>query len=153
MTQSHPTGDTESPKPSENRKESSENRHACTRADASARQHAREGTPVLLDVDPLPKKSKGGACAPTVEWDGAGFRVPPPVLAQWRAAFPALDVPGAIQAAAAWVADNPSRAGKKRWARFLLNWLKRTRPGESPPLSDDADPLPPVVTGPDDGPL
>jgi hypothetical protein len=100
----------------------------------------------------LPKKSKGGAGAPTVEWDGAGFRVPPPVLAEWRAAFPAIDVPGAIRVAAAWVTDNPSRAGKKQWARFLLNWLKRTRPGESPPPSDDADPLPPVVTGPDDGP-
>jgi hypothetical protein len=80
-----------------------------------------------------------------VEWDGAAFRVPPALLAEWRGAFPAVDVPGAIRAAAAWVTDNPSRAGKKQWARFLLNWLKRTRPGESPPPSDDADPLPPPL--------
>ena len=141
----HPRGAGAAPEPSVNHKEPSENPHASTCADASARTRAREGTSVLLDVDPNPKKGKGGAMALAVEWDGAAFRVPPALLAEWRGAFPAVDVPGAIRAAAAWVTDNPSRAGKKQWARFLLNWLKRTRPGESPPPSDDADPLPPPL--------
>lgn len=89
---------------------------------------------------------------PTVEWDGVAFRVPPAVLTEWRGSFPALDVPATIRLAAAWVTDNPGRAGKKQWARFLLNWLRRTRPGESPPPGDDSDPLPPVAPSPDDGP-
>ncbi len=154
----HPTGELSSPHgrttftprvnhvhPNHHRtvKEPSVNRHARARVDARARTHAREDTSVLLDVDPSSKKSKGGAAALSVEWDGVAFQVPPALLEQWRASFPALDVNLCILEAAAWVIDHPSRSLKKPGARFLEGWLKRTRPSDSPPADDDADPQPP----------
>ena len=131
--------------------EPKENPHRTLSADASARLQASEGTSVLLDVDPLLKKKKGGASAMTVEWDGTAFRVPAELLAQWRAAFPALNVTGCIREAAMWVIDHPARSRKKPGARFLEAWLKRTRVCDSPPADDGSDPLPPVVAQ-DDGP-
>jgi hypothetical protein len=128
------------------------NPHASERADASARTGAREGISVLLDVDPFPKKSKGGAAALSVEWDGVAFRVPPELLAEWRASYPTLDVPHCIREAAAWVMDNPGRSRQKPGVKFLLGWLRRQRPGESPVAADDADPLPrPEPPPPPDG--
>lgn len=119
-------------------------------ADASARNRASQGTPVLLDVDPLQKKRKGGAGSLAVEWDGTEFRVPEVLLAQWRKAFPQLNVTGCIREAAMWVIDHPARSRKKPGARFLEGWLKRTRPSESPSVADDSDPVPPPL--PVDGP-
>ncbi len=167
VTQSHPPGVTESPpgchrvtppvtqshpNPHRTQREPSRNPQGTLSADASARMQAPEGTSVLLDVDPLGKKKKGGGATLTVEWDGTSFHVPAELLTQWRKAFPQLNVAGCIREAAMWVIDHPSRSRKKPGARFLEGWLRRTRPGDSPPPSDDADPLPPVVTGPDDGP-
>jgi hypothetical protein len=123
--------------------EPSVNPHASARAGSGARTHASEGTSVILEVDPLPKKSNGGPTALSVEWDGVAFRVPAELLAEWRKAFPDLNVAGCIREAAMWVIDHPSRTRKKPGARFLEGWLKRTRPGESPPADDGPDPLPP----------
>jgi len=123
--------------------EPTENPQGTLNADVTARMQAPEGTSVLLDVDPLPKKSKGGVVAPVVEWDGVAFRVPPVLMAEWQRAYPAIDVPGALRTAAGWVMDNPSRGAKKQWGRFLSNWLRRTRPGDCPAVADGPDPLPP----------
>ena len=156
VSQSHPTGVTESPhgchRVTQTLREPKENPQGTLSADASARTRTREGTSVLLDVDPLPKKSKGGAVGPVVEWDGVAFRVPERMLAGWRQAYPGVNVADAIRRAAAWVVDHPGRGRKKQWARFLLNWLSGERPGESPPPADGADPLPPLAPAPDDGP-
>jgi len=87
-----------------------------------------------------------------VEWDGVAFRVPPAVLAEWQRTYPSIDVLGALRTAAGWVMDNPSRGAKKQWGRFLVNWLRRTRPGDCPPPADGADPLPrPEPPPPPDG--
>jgi hypothetical protein len=155
VAQSHPPGGTAPPprwhSATQTLIEPKENPQGTLNADASARMQAPEGTSVLLDVDPLPKKKKGGAGALTVEWDGTAFRVPAELLAQWRAAFPALNVVGCIREAAMWVIDHPARSRKKPGARFLEAWLKRTRVCDSPQAADDADPLPPAVVQ-DDGP-
>jgi hypothetical protein len=99
----------------------------------------------------MEKTKKGGAVAESVEWDGSAFRVPADMMASWRKAFPAISVEAAVMSAAAWVADNPGGRGKKRqWSRFLLNWLRRTRPGEAPVSEvDPGDPLPPPVQDPE----
>jgi hypothetical protein len=146
------TGAGDSPESSLSRKETPVNPRASVRAESGAHTHASEGTSVILDVDPLPKKLKEGAGELAVEWDGTEFRVPAELLAQWRKAFPALNVAGCIREAAMWVIDHPSRSRKKPGARFLEGWLRRTRPRESPPADDGADPLPrPEPPPPPDG--
>jgi len=151
----HPTGATQTPhgchSGTQTLIEPKENPQRTLSADASARTRAQEGTSVLLDIDPLPKKRKGGGATLTVEWDGTSFHVPAELLAQWRKAFPALNVAGCIREAAMWVIDHPARSRKKPGARFLEAWLKRTRVCDSPQAADDADPLPPAVVQ-DDGP-
>jgi hypothetical protein len=139
------TGAGDSPESSLSREETPVNPRASVRAELGARTHASEGTSVILGVDPFPKKSKGGAAALSVEWDGVAFRVPPALLAEWRASYPTLDVPHCIRDAAAWVMDNPGRSRQKPGVKFLLGWLRRQRPGASPVAADDAHPLPPPL--------
>lgn len=43
---------------------------------------------------------------------------------RWSTAYPAVDIPTAIEQAAAWLAANPAKR-KKNYARFLVNWFSR----------------------------
>lgn len=63
----------------------------------------------------------------------------------WREAYPAADIPRELAKATAWLKANPSRAGRRNWRRFLVNWLAKcqehggtdrkagNRPDERPP--------------------
>jgi len=48
-------------------------------------------------------------------------------LADWTAAYPAVDVPLAIRQMTEWLKANPEKAHKSRWRRFLTNWLQRSQ--------------------------
>lgn len=61
-----------------------------------------------------------------VELADVGFVVPPAILDQWRAAYPAVAVALELQRAFAWVRANPKHR-KSNWHRFLVNWLARTQ--------------------------
>ncbi len=59
-----------------------------------------------------------------VGWDGQAFAVPEDLLADWRLAFPAVDVAAAILRAAAWLRANGPNA-KRHHERYVVNWLLR----------------------------
>lgn len=56
-------------------------------------------------------------------------------LAEWRGAYPDLDVTLSLKRAAQWMAANPARR-KKNVERFLVNWLasdaRRAKPAPAP---------------------
>lgn len=47
-------------------------------------------------------------------------------LIMWRSAYPAVDLPSSLSAAAAWARANPKN-GKANWRRFITNWLGRAQ--------------------------
>ena len=136
VSESHPGGVTMTPKPSLNHhKESPLNRENRVRA----RPREESSNLVAQNVDGFAKKPKGEAATHTVEWDGVAFRVPVELKAEWRRAFPSINVDACILSAAVWVTDNPARVRKQQWAQFLLRWIKRTRPDEEPTVADHSD--------------
>ena len=66
------------------------------------------------------------ASTPKVVFANAVFEVPSSLLEEWQKAYPAVDVPGEIRRAHAWAVANPKNR-KSNWAKFLVNWLKRTQ--------------------------
>lgn len=71
-------------------------------------------------------KGKGASNANQVRFDAEqrAWDVPEPLMAQWVAAYPAVDVAGELAKAAVWLLANPKNA-KSNYARFLTNWLTR----------------------------
>lgn len=65
--------------------------------------------------------------------------VPEPLMAQWVAAYPAVDVAGELAKAAAWLLANPKNA-KSNYARFLTNWLTRAQDRAKPQGGGRPDP-------------
>ena len=66
---------------------------------------------------------------------------------EWKAAFPAVNIPQQLAAASRWLKDNPSKR-KKQIGRFLTNWISRNQerggsmpsnpPSSSTPIPDGA---------------
>jgi len=52
----------------------------------------------------------------------------------WRQAYPACDIDRQLAAMHEWLRSNPEKAHKKRWRRFVTNWLSRQqeRGGDKP---------------------
>lgn len=53
---------------------------------------------------------------------------------RWDAAYPACNLDRQLAAMDAWLRSNPAKAHKKRWDRFVTNWLSRSqdRGGDTP---------------------
>lgn len=43
----------------------------------------------------------------------------------WELAYPSVNLEAELAKAHAWLIANPTRAGKRKWARFIGNWLSR----------------------------
>lgn len=93
-------------------------------------------SPLLGSKGGIGKGGNGATPVARVELSGSGFVVPSAALAQWRLAYPAVDVDLELQRAYAWSQANPKHR-KSNWHRFLVNWLARTqdraRPTTGPP--------------------
>lgn len=46
---------------------------------------------------------------------------------QWSEAYPACDLDNQLAQMTAWLSANPSKAQKKQWRRFIVNWLSRSK--------------------------
>lgn len=58
--------------------------------------------------------------------DGSGYRVLPAQADAWSQAFPAVNVPQALGAMAAWLAANPkNRKTRNGVERFVVGWLSK----------------------------
>jgi hypothetical protein len=120
---------------------------SVTREEKSREEKKEEETTLA----PHPKQQGGGAPAtlpglpaatPTnraqdiqltaVGWSG----ISDADMAQWRIAYPACDIASQLARAHAWAAANPEKR-KKRWRRFLTNWLARAqeRGGDKPAVA------------------
>lgn len=61
--------------------------------------------------------------------DGTAFTPTPAQLAEWRAAFPHVDVEAELRHAAAWCSANPAKRKTRRGApAFIVSWLGRAKP-------------------------
>lgn len=61
--------------------------------------------------------------------DGSAFTPTPAQLAEWRAAFPHVDVEAELRHAAAWCSAAPERRKTRRGvARFAVGWFGRAKP-------------------------
>lgn len=47
--------------------------------------------------------------------------------ASWRAAYPACDINRQLAAMHEWLMRNPEKAHKRRWGRFVTNWMARSQ--------------------------
>lgn len=79
---------------------------------------------------PEPAKAAPVASSPVVSelpcTSGEIFGVTEADVAEWSAAFPAVDVPQQIAAMRAWLNANPTKRKTKRGARkFIVSWLDR----------------------------
>jgi len=70
-----------------------------------------------------PPRGEGGSPSWSVESGFTGIR--PEHRTAWAAAYPSLDLDAQLAKAHAWLIANPTRAGKRQWARFIGNWLAR----------------------------
>lgn len=48
---------------------------------------------------------------------------------EWAEAFPGAVLDQELARATAWLHANPTKAGKRNWRRFLVNWLQRVQDG------------------------
>jgi len=123
------------------------------------RQGERQGEHSYLTLNPIPDPEKlpsvvcseqpqavaskpangevalSGFTFPTRGKGGSTWALPAPKLAEYREAYPDLDVPGELRKAVQWCRDNPTRrktAGRGMLA-FLTAWLNRAtnRPGRT----------------------
>jgi hypothetical protein len=72
---------------------------------------------------------------PMVWSRAAGFEEITSELHQkWRIAYPALNIDRQLAAMDQWLRNNPKKAVKKNWGRFVTNWLERKqeRGGDMP---------------------
>ena len=84
-----------------------------------------ESRNVTLDKD---KDKEVNTCVSheKIVFDGSGFQNINGQLKVWQTAFPAIDVQGEINKAAAWLMANPKNK-KSNYERFLTNWLSRSQ--------------------------
>jgi uncharacterized protein YdaU (DUF1376 family) len=80
---------------------------------------------------------------PTVDhekivFDGRSFQNINGQFEVWTSAFPAVDVQGELNRAAAWLIANPKNQ-KSNYARFLTNWLSRAQ-DKAPAVKTSAPP-------------
>ena len=81
--------------------------------------------------------SPGGALIPLR--DGSAFTPTPAQLAEWRVAFPRVDVDAELRHAAAWCSAAPERRKTRRGvARFIVGWLGRAKPTAPARLAAEA---------------
>lgn len=119
---------------------------AATRA--SRKRHADSVTPALrsahLDKNREDKKTtdqtkdQNTSCPDpavagldrrqAIDWDATGgwSGIGEPQRKAWAAAYPSVDIDGELAKATAWLIANPTRAGKRNWARFLNAWLGKS---------------------------
>jgi hypothetical protein len=74
-----------------------------------------------------PAKPAAAKLAP-VEWtaDGGWSGITAADRAEWAAAYPGAVLDQELARATAWLHANPTKAGRRNWRRFLLNWLSRS---------------------------
>lgn len=75
------------------------------------------------------------AAAPVAVWGKGAIRyvvesatwegITPADMTAWAAAYPAVDIPRQLAAAAAWVRANPKQGRKANYGRFIAGWLSR----------------------------
>lgn len=130
-------------------------RHAsATVRDAAPSPEERRGEDIREEIttaaqSPMtetPKRVRSPAAA-KISWDSSeGWQgITDADRSDWREAYPAADLARELAKATAWLKANPSRAGRRNWRRFIVNWLAKcqesggtdrklgNRPDEKPP--------------------
>ena len=69
---------------------------------------------------------------PKVVQADSGFIIPEAIRKSWAIAFPGIDIDREAAKAFAWCQNNPSKAPKKDYGRFLNSWLGRAVSTERP---------------------
>ena len=65
---------------------------------------------------------------PKVVLTETGFAIPDAIRQSWATAYPGIDINRETAKALAWCQNNPRRAPKKDFGRFLNSWLGRAKP-------------------------
>ena len=81
------------------------------------------------EPDPIPEPAQGKKQTQSIAYDDESISfigIDERQMAVWQEAYPAIDVPGEIARAAAWLRANPKNR-KSNYARFLTNWLSRAQ--------------------------
>jgi hypothetical protein len=70
---------------------------------------------------------------PAIGWDAASAwsGITDANRQVWAKAYPSVNIDGELAKAHAWLLSNPTRAGKRNWAKFLNGWMGRTHEGGS----------------------
>lgn len=113
---------------------------ACTVSDAQGGREGKEGIDGRVDDDDPAPAPLPVAAIPLI--DGSEHEVYPEQVAEWSAAYPAIDVGQRLLAIRAWCLANPSNRKTKRGVEaFLVRWLGKdqdaARPGQKARVSDD----------------
>ncbi|MBU6149811.1 MAG: hypothetical protein KGR25_00065 [Chloroflexi bacterium] len=107
------------------------NQKTCARMDGTAPAPApvRDGS-VQNDSCPDPAIA-GRDRPPAIGWgSSAGWSgLTPEHRKVWEAAYPSVSIDGELAKAHAWLLANPTRAGKRNWAKFLNGWMGRAHEG------------------------
>jgi hypothetical protein len=78
-----------------------------------------------------PGAKKSMVKKPKVTIADTGFIVPDAIRQAWAAAYPGVDIDHEAAKAFAWCQNNPRKAPKKDYGRFLNSWLGRADPEDS----------------------
>lgn len=83
-----------------------------------------QNTSCFVATTETPKRRRSRPKSP-IQWtEDSGFEgITDADRNEWRAAYPAVDIPSALMRAHLWLKANPPKAKKKNWARFVTNWL------------------------------
>lgn len=76
-------------------------------------------------------KGMGASNENKVSFNAGAWTVPDLLKTQWGQAYPAIDVDGEMQKAAAWLLSNPKNL-KSNYAKFLNGWFSRAQDKAKP---------------------
>jgi hypothetical protein len=106
-------------------------RHASATRESGVLGEGKEGRSTArvasqADAPPTAAEGEGSPVALLPLVDGSEYRVSPARAAEWAKAFPAVNVPQALQAMRVWLGANPSnRKTRNGVERFVVNWLSK----------------------------
>lgn len=107
--------------------------------DNQQKEVTADAVPSAADQLPLIGSEAGNAPPPVVSLllkDGSEYLPPDALVAEWSAAFPLVDVPGALKRMRAWCTAKPGNRKTRRGVEgFIVNWLagdqeKAAHPGQ-----------------------